>query len=445
VSEPKSNQLIPRRRFLSSTAMLGSSLLVGAHAPAQESAEPINVAVIGTGTQGQVLINSCVRIPGIRIRAICDIWENYNLNRASQILTAFQQEHTVYSDYQDMLGQEKDLQAVIIATPDFCHAPQTVDCLKAGLNVYCESTMSNSIDGARAMVQAARESGKYLQIGHQRRSNPRYQFCFAHIINETRLLGEITALNAQWNRAVQAERGYPRRSPLDEAILKKYGYESMHQFRNWNWYKGLGGGPVTELASHQVDVLNWYMGTPPKSILASGGVAYYSPENHQMPDTVMAVLEYEIPKRNVRAMYQSINNNSNFGYLESFMGDQGTLYITEATGRTKVYREPAAPDWDKWVKIGYLDSPVVKEKEKTSEAVLDIQESVLPPEYNIPVQLNDSVFKPHLENFFNAIRGSEPLNCPAEIAFQSTVTTLKILEAIESGQTARITPEDLTV
>ena len=73
-----------------------------------------------------------------------------------------------------MLSDEKDLDAVIIATPDFWHAEQTIACLKAGLHVYCEKEMSNTLEGARKMVQAAKQTGKLLQIGHQRRSNPRY-------------------------------------------------------------------------------------------------------------------------------------------------------------------------------------------------------------------------------------------------------------------------------
>ena len=91
-----------------------------------------------------------------------------------------------YENYEDLLAKEKDLQAVVVATPDFWHAPITNACLKAGLHVYCEKMMSNTIEGARSMVQTMRETGKLLQIGHQRRSNPRYLFALNRLHAATR-------------------------------------------------------------------------------------------------------------------------------------------------------------------------------------------------------------------------------------------------------------------
>ncbi len=435
-----------RRNFIRSTAMAGglvlSSSAIGKAAPAD--AEELNIAIIGIGAQGQQLINTCMKMTGVRIQAICDIWENYNLKQGSRILTGFQQEHKTYVDYQDMLAGEKDLHAVLIATPDFCHAEQTVACLQAGLPVYCESMMANRLDDARKMAQAAKETGKPLQIGFQRRSHPKYQYCLDHIVNETKLLGEITALNGQWNRPVQTDRGYPRRSPLDEAVLNKYGYRSMQQFRNWQWYRDLGGGPIAELGSHQIDIFNWFMNTPPKSVYAGGGTEFYDTETHEWDDTVMTICEYETGKRTIRAFYQTINNNSNFGHYENLMGDQGTLYLSEASGRVKVYREPSSPDWEKWVKIGILQAPEEKQEQK-KEGVITIEESVAPPSYNMPVTFTDPVFQPHLENFFHAVRGKEKLNCPAEVAYATAVTVFKIQESIQSGMKIELKAEDFQV
>ena len=137
-----------------------------------------------------------------------------------------------------------DIDAVIIATPDFWHAQHTVDCLEAGKHVYCEKEMSNTLEGARKMVAAARETGKLLQIGHQRRSNPRYLHCYEKLIGEANLLGRIVTVNGQWNRAVTPDLGAPDRYAIPEARLKQYGFRDMAQFRNWRWYKGLGGGPI---------------------------------------------------------------------------------------------------------------------------------------------------------------------------------------------------------
>lgn len=441
---------VDRRSFLSAAAA-GAGVAFAAKAFGQESPSgTLPAALIGAGTQGQNLLNACMKIPGIHVKAVCDIWENYNQKQAARILTGFKQEHTLYSDYRDMLEKEKDLAAVIVATPDFCHAEQTVACLKAGLNVYCETPMANSIAGAREMAKAAKETGKLLQIGLQRRSNPKYTYCYEHIINETKLLGTLTALNGQWNQSVQTDRGWPRRAPLDDETLKKYGYASMQQFRNWRWYKEMGGGPLTSFGTHQIDVFNWYMEGPPKSVLASGGTDYYKGDSYECPDTVMAICEYEFKGGTFRAMYQTINANSNFGYYETFMGDQGTLHISEAPGRAAVYREPASPDWDKWVKIGILKEPekpeAEKEKTETPDGiVVDVEESVAPPSYNLPVKFTDPVHTPHLANFFNAVKGQGKLVCPAETGFASFVTVMKINEAIASGNKINLTPGDFTV
>ncbi|MBZ0258626.1 Gfo/Idh/MocA family oxidoreductase [bacterium] len=436
---------LDRRKFIHSAGAV-SALALSNRSLAQAN-DKVNLAVFGVGTQGQELINSCMKIPGVRIQAICDIWETYNLNKTSRILQGFNQEHTAYANYKDLLEKESGLDAAIIATPDFCHAEQTVACLNAGLHVYCESMMSNTIDGARSMAKAAKDCGKSLQIGHQRRSNPYYHYCFDHVINETKLLGKLTASNSQWNRPVQTPRGFPRRFPVDDAVLKANGFSSMQQFRNWSWARKLGGGPAAELGSHQFDVMNWYLETTPKSVLASGGVEFYDDDSHEWYDTLMAVFEYDTPKGTIRAFYQTINSNSNFGYFENFMGDEGTLYVSESSGRVKVYREPNAPDWEKWVKLNILKSaaPPKEEKKEESESVLDIKESVIPPTYDVPVEFSDPVYQPHLQNFFSAMKGEAKLACPPEVAYAATVMTIKLNEAAQNGQKIEFKPEDFQV
>ncbi len=447
VQKQKNDKQFNRRNFLGTTA--AGSLMLASKSLAQDNTNPsdtVHVALIGTGAQGQNLLNTCMKIPGIHFQAVCDIWESYNLKQASRILTGYKQEHKTYTDYRDMLEKEKNLDAVIIATPDFFHAEQTMACLQAGLNVYCECMMSNTLEGARKMVQAAKDTGKLLQIGLQRRSNPKYRYCFDHIIHETKLLGEITAINGQWNRPVQTDRGWPRRAPVDDATLNKYGFDSMEQFRNWRWDKKFGGGPIVELGAHQIDVFNWFMGIAPKTLLASGGTAYYKSDVYEWYDTVMTIYDYETDERVIRGFYQTINSNSNFGYFENFMGDQGTLYLSEATGRMKVYREPTAPDWEKWVNIGILGSSEEKEEPKKEDSdSIEVEESVAPPSYDIPVKFTDPIYQPHLENFFNSIRGEDTLNCPAEIAFISAVTVLKINETIQNGNKLEFKLEDFQI
>jgi predicted dehydrogenase len=391
----------------------------------------INVALLGVGAQGQVLLDSMLRIPGLRFRAVCDIWKEFNQKRVVNTLKKFKFEVNGYEDYREMLDKEKDVEAVVIATPDFWHATHAVDCLKAGKHVYCEKEMSNTLEGARSMVRAARETGKLLQIGHQRRSHPRYLHCYDNLLGQAHILGRVVTVNGQWNRAVSPDLGWPERYKVPADRLKQYGFKSMEQFRNWRWYRGLGGGPIVDLGSHQIDIYNWFLGVPPSAVMASGGL-----------------YEYETPGGRVRAYYQTQTTNGSQGYFENFMGDQGTLVVSESEANYPgmLYRDPNAPSWDQWVQRGWVTAPKLQErKEETQGAVLDVRESISPDEHRVPVVLRDPYHQPHLQNFFDAVRGSAQLHCPAEVAYESAVTVLRVNEAIDAKQRLTFKPEEFRV
>ena len=462
-------EIINRRIFLRSAAATGAGLALSpmalGKADPDKKPDDINVALLGVGEQGQVLMTACLKIPGIRIKAVCDIWEKYNRKRVSRLLNAYRHEHNTYTDHKEMLDKEKDLDAVIIATPDFWHAAHTVDCLNAGLHVYCEKEMSNTLSGAHNMVLAAKKSGKLLQIGHQRRSNPRYKFCFENLIKGAKLLGQITAVNGQWNRRASEPIGWPKNAPIDPATLKKYGYASMEQFKDWRWYKGLGGGPMVDLGSHQIDIYNWFLQANPKTVMASGRTNFYDPQTHEWPDTMMAVYEYETAQGNVTAFYQTINSSASGGYFENFMGHEGSLIISERENRCEIYRdERTAPKWDHWVKDGMLykqcdcEIEYIEKAKKESipkcgcpqitdsstGAVMDVRETPRPPKYDLPVAMDKKPHLMHLENFFDAIHsgGKVALTCPAEVGYETAVAVLKVNEAVEAGRKLSFQPDE---
>jgi predicted dehydrogenase len=415
---------------------------------ADKDVAELNVALLGAGAQGQVLLDSMLRIPGLRFRAVCDVWTEFNQKRAVNTLRKYKQDVKGYEDYREMLDKEKQLDAVVIATPDFWHSEHAVACLKAGKHVYCEKEMSNTLEGARAMVKAQRETGKLMQIGHQRRSHPRYLHCYDKLLGEAKLLGRIVTVNGQWNRAVAPDLGWPERYAIPDARLKQYGFKSMAQFRNWRWYKGLGGGPIVDLGSHQIDIYNWFLDARPSGVMASGGTCYHDPATHEWYDTVMAVYDYDTKLGPARAYYQTQTTNGSQGYFENFMGDQGTLILSESEANYPglLYRDPNAPPWDEWIRKGYVSAPKLQgPKVETEQVVLDVRESVSPDEHRVPVVLRDPYHQPHLQNFFDTVRGKATLHCPAEIGYETAVTVLKVNEAVEAKQRVAFRPEEFVV
>jgi predicted dehydrogenase len=445
--DPKS---ISRRDFLRSSAAAGLGMAIGGTAlsgqQAQEKASgkkgssELNIAVIGAGSQGRVLIESCLRIPGIRVRAVCDIWE-YSRQYAKGYLKKYGQVVNVYEDYRELLAKEKGLQAILVATPDWMHAEHANACLKSGLHVYCEKEMSNSLENARSMVRTARETGKLLQIGHQRRSNPRYIHAIDRLIHERNLLGRVTAAYAQWNRAKSDLLGWPEKYAIDQATLDRYGYGSMTEFRNWRLYNKYGGGPMVDLGSHQIDLFSWVFGVNPKSLLASGGLDFY--KNWQWYDNVMTIYEFQTKQGMARAFYQVQTTTQHGGFYETFMGENGSLVLSEIPQRGNwAMREPHAPEWDSLAKQGLLNSETKPiQKIETKNIFVDVRVTVEAGRWPLPVELAKPAHQPHLENFFSAVLYGTPLSCPAELAYESAVAVLKANEAVSTRRLIEFRPE----
>ncbi len=455
MDNPNEFKKMGRRRFLRTTTAAGASLVLAPRLVAQmrggRGPEDINVALIGAGDQGHTLLTTCLRIDGVRFKAVCDIWGAFNLKRASRMLKAYGHDNNAYVDYREMLDREKgNIDAAIVATPDFRHAEHTIACLDAGLHVYCEAPMSNTLAAARRMVQAARRTGRLLQIGHQRRSNPRHIFCREKLLRELVLLGQIVAVNGQWNRMVRPPRGWPRGSDIDPPTLQRYGYKSMGHFRDWRWYKGLGSGPVINRGAHQIDVYNWFLDAHPASVSASASMSFGRRYGFEWPDTAMVVYEYATSEGPVCASYQVLSVNSSFQHFEAFLGTKGTLVMSELARLGEAYPEPLIDRsiWDRWAQKGYL-RPLhdLRPAERDfAWPMYRVDETPPPPfkqlPYKLPVRMEKPYHQPHLENFFDTIRGNAALACPAKVGYAMAVTVLKINQAIEAGRRLSFKPED---
>lgn len=429
-----SSQSLTRRRFLATSAGALALATVPRILAQAASDKPLRVALVGYGAQGRVLAESLLKTGDIKLVALCDMWD-YSRVYGERFFKSNGVELKGYRDLDEMLATEKDLDAAIISTPDVFHAPHTNACLKAGLHVYCEKMMSNTVEGARSMVETMKATGKLCQIGHQRRSNPRYLFAKNRLIGEAKLPGRLTGAQAQWNRAVTKDLGWPRRSDIAPEVLAHYGYPDMATFRNWRWFKKFGGGPLSDLGAHQIDIFSWFFDRLPSTVFASGGTDFYT--GHEWFDNAMVIYEYPQPHGGTaRAFYQvQTTTSAGGGYWEQFMGENGTIRISENPAHTRIYREAAAPSWEDVVRKNYLrqDAPAATAA-PAADAKVDARETAALASYSLPISLNKAIHQYHLENFFQAIRGKTKLNCPADEAFRSEYPIYKAIEAIEKRQ-----------
>ena len=413
--------------------------------------DEINVALIGFGAEAKELSQSLVRIPGVRVRAVCDIWK-FEQQRAKGFFKGYKHEVNTYEDYREMLEKEdKNIDAVVVATPDWMHCEHTCACLRAGKHVYCEKEMSNRLELAAEMCRVQKETGKLLQIGHQRRSNPRYRHCFENVIPQ--MLGRVTNAYAQWNRSLLPFNTVKK--PPKQSVLDKYGYKNPEQFLNWRWFYKHGGGSMVDLGSHQIDMFIWAMGVPPSSVTAIGGKDAFTPRREAY-DRVMCIYEFTLPDGTKNeAYYQVLSSNARGGFYEQFMGEKAALTIAEITARGNTVQRDLGNSINKWTDEewrGFIDKGLILpgaddkiKKDTPKDVSVDSRITALSEGNPISVELNKRPHMPHLENFFAACRHGEKLNCPAELAYESAVAVLAANVSADTHKTHYFKPEDFKV
>lgn len=453
---------LTRRSFITKGSA-GAGLVMGAPSilSAQAKASPsdeLRVGFIGCGKQHEVLLNAMIKLPGIRYVAACDIMKMRVGRTFSTIRSRFDYNINRYLDAEEMLEKEQgNMDAVFVATPDFWHAPHTIMALDAGYDVYCEKMMSHDISEARDMVAAMDRSGKLCQIGHQRRSNPRYRYVVNELIQKHNIFGRIINMNGQWNRALSSSQDIVSKPDVlpDAETLRRYGFNKgadseltleqlRHRFLNWRFYTALSGGPISDLGAHQIDIFNWFMGSQPSSVMASGGRSYFKDREHF--DNVMCVFDYDTPKGNARAFYQVLTTTSaGGGYYESFMGTDGTLEMSERGAYTNIYKESGASNDDTWnemVARGYLKKEAVGQAAGGSDAIASY-ESAPPDKYALPGGISKPPHQPHIENFFDAMRGKAKLTCDARHALESEAPIYWVNPAAENKEIIKFTDKHL--
>ncbi|MPY90413.1 MAG: gfo/Idh/MocA family oxidoreductase [Luteitalea sp.] len=260
------------------------------------ASDVVNLAVVGTGGRGTSLLKRLAEVGGARVVAVCDL-DPERLNKAAHLV---EQRHPVqsYADHRKLL-ENKDINAVIVATPDHWHTPIALSALLAGKDVYVEKPCSHNIQEANLLVKCAREHNRCVQHGTQRRSSA-VDMAGVRALQEG-LIGDVyvaKAINHQLRGKIgkapaeAAPAGVNYDLWLGAAPLRAFTRNRWHY--NWHWFWEYGGGDFVNDGIHQLDVAVWGLGLDlqyPQEVVTSGGQLWYD-DDHETPDTQTVIYAY---------------------------------------------------------------------------------------------------------------------------------------------------------
>jgi len=299
---------LTRRSFLDRVLMATAGAGVAAAAPwaaqaagiAPQSGDRVRIGVIGTGDRGRTLIRNLLKTRNCSVAAVCDNFAPH-LAKGRALVGA---NTPAFADHRAMLDAG-GLDAVVIATPLDDHAREAFDAFDAGLHVWCEKAMARTIADCTAMVKASQDHKKVLQIGHQRMFHPTYLNALRRA--KAGEIGPITQIRASWHRNTSWRRPIPPGSS-DRKI-------------NWRLYRDASAGLMTELATHQLQIGNWFLDAVPTRVIGSGSICFWK-DGREVYDHVALVYEYSGGRKFV---YTSHLNNARYGCEEQIQGSKGTI------------------------------------------------------------------------------------------------------------------------
>lgn len=304
-----------RRTFLqSSTAVIAAATAPAIAAPPSEQ---LHFALIGAGNQGRHIAWRLGNEPGAKMTAVCDI-NPYSVAEAKKMSS----DATYYQDWNELLAKEKDLQAVIVALPEHTHAPAAIAAMNAGLDVFCEKPMAYSLEDTRKMMEVRDATGRVLQIGQQRRSNPLY-YLAERLIQKEGIIGEPTRVDAFWDRSSD----WKISLPSFDKNFEPWGFPSPDHLVNWRLYREYGHGLMTENGTHQLDAASWLLGgARPESVSGHGSMLFK--DGRETYDIVTA--DYRFDTGVLVRFCQDLHQGFNFqwSYGELILGKEGALRVT---------------------------------------------------------------------------------------------------------------------
>ena len=274
-----------RRRFLigaAASTALSQTKVFGAN-------ERLRLGAIGTGGRMQDLLTGVKAAGGAEIVAVCDVYEPHRARTRDKFAPSAKE----FSDYRQVLDQA-DIDAVVIASPDHWHVRMAVDAIAAGKDVYLEKPVTHAIEEGEALRKAVRGSKKILQCGMQQRSWEHFRMVKELVAGGK--LGKVTQVRTYWFQNYQS-RGARPTVAADKLDWKQWLGSAPEQpfdearFQTWRWYWDFGGGALTDLFTHWVDVAHWAMGEDTPSMAQTLGDRYHF-MNWDCPDTIQTSMRY---------------------------------------------------------------------------------------------------------------------------------------------------------
>ena len=383
----------------------------------------IRVALIGAGSRGNGVMNSWLKHADSTFVAVCDVARDRMDNTASKLAASSGQKVDAYEDYRRIL-ERKDIDAVLIATPDHWHSPMTVEACAAGKDVYCEKPVSNQIEPALKMVDAARQHNRVVQIGLQQRSWP-------HFIEAAKVVqdGGIGASNHVVMSPPPGGGGgasqplTPTEPPptlnwemfQGPAARKPF----VQQRLNWRGWFDYGGGEITDWGVHILDVMHWFLKMDeqtPQLVQASAQYVRAPVNPERVPDTYVVTMRYDkVVATLSNAALIGPNNEPWWGNY--FFGDRAIMLVNRegyevrprlSTGRGSGAGATARTPLATQVKVGFSG----------------------------PIDANPMKVDPtaaHVRDFLDCMRSRRRPSADIAIGFNSTLPTLLAIESVKAG------------
>jgi len=337
-----------RRHFLqaSTVAGLAASALAAQNQPEKKISpnDRIRVALIGAGGMGSADSESSQQVPGVELVAVSDIYQG-RLTRAKE---RWGSQLFVTRDYREVLAR-KDIDAVLIATPDHWHAHISIDAMNAGKDVYCEKPMVQLVQDGKAVVDAQKNTSRIMQVGSQRVSSIVYKK--AQELLQAGAIGELNMVEAWWDRnsAIGAWEysippdATPQNIDWDRFLgsAPKVPFEPVRLFR-WRNYRDYGTGVAGDLFVHLFSGMHFVTGAHgPTRVFATGGLRFWK-DGRDVPDVFLGLYDYPATDRH-KAFNLALRVNFVSGAGETsgfrFVGSEGILSINGGVTVSKTPRE----------------------------------------------------------------------------------------------------------